>query len=172
MPRQAHDKREEIRNETTPVSFRAVSFRLGDWKDGLYHGQGSKLYSKGGGYIGQWYDGRRSGEKQKNTDHFVLNSPSLKIEDLPRQARDKHTRERDPRSKSKRPFGVPGEGVSVYGGKFGYDRWVGTFENDLPHGVGLMYMAAATDGDGEGGGCDSEDSRPFEFIRGEPVEER
>ena len=109
---------------------------------------------------------------KKHTDHFVLNSPSLKIEDLPRQARDKHTRERDPRSKSKRPFGVPGEGVSVYGGKFGYDRWVGTFENDLPHGVGLMYMAAATDGDGEGGGCDSEDSRPFEFIRGEPVEER
>jgi hypothetical protein len=35
-----------------------------------------------------------------------------------------------------------------------------------------MYMAAATDGDGEGGGGDSEDSRPFEFIRGEPVEER
>ena len=34
----------------------------GDWKDGKYHGHGSKLYSLGGGYVGEWVDGRRQGK--------------------------------------------------------------------------------------------------------------
>ena len=33
----------------------------GQWRGGKYHGQGSKLYSKGGGYVGEWREGRRQG---------------------------------------------------------------------------------------------------------------
>jgi hypothetical protein len=33
----------------------------GEWRDGKYHGHGTKLYSKGGGYSGQWHNGQRSG---------------------------------------------------------------------------------------------------------------
>jgi hypothetical protein len=32
------------------------------WKDGVYHGYGSKLYSKGGGYEGDWVHGKRHGQ--------------------------------------------------------------------------------------------------------------
>ena len=50
-----------------------------------------------------------------------------------------------------------GKGVSLYNGKWGYDRWEGSFENDLPHGPGLMYMN------------DAKDPVPFVFLKGEPV---
>ena len=50
------------------------------------------MYSRGGGYIGDWVDGKRHGW-----------------------------------------------GTSLYSGKWGYDRWVGPFVDDLPHGEGTMY---------------------------------
>jgi hypothetical protein len=31
------------------------------WCDGVYHGHGRKLYSKGGGYEGAWVEGQRQG---------------------------------------------------------------------------------------------------------------
>ena len=31
--------------------------------------------------------------------------------------------------------------MSIYGGKWGYDRWEGQFVDDKPHGEGLMYPA-------------------------------
>eukprot|EP00662_Eupelagonemidae_sp_cell21_P007890 gene7890-41540_t len=34
----------------------------GVWKDGVYHGHGRKLYSRGGGYEGPWVDGKREGQ--------------------------------------------------------------------------------------------------------------
>ena len=82
----------------------------GEWKDGAYHGTGSKVarfvqathrpsltpragngqtYSRGGGYTGEWREGKRQGW-----------------------------------------------GTSFYNGKWGYDRWEGPFEDDLPHGEG------------------------------------
>lgn len=52
-----------------------------------------------------------------------------------------------------------GYGTSRYDGKFGYDQWVGPFEDDKPHGEGIMFLA-------DGGG-----SEPFSFVRGEPMGE-
>lgn len=34
----------------------------GDWKNGVFHGVGSKMYSRGGGYTGNWVNGRREGD--------------------------------------------------------------------------------------------------------------
>jgi hypothetical protein len=33
-----------------------------------------------------------------------------------------------------------GEGAALYGGKWGYNKWVGPFVNDLAHGHGVMHM--------------------------------
>lgn len=34
----------------------------GEWENGLFHGGGSKMYSRGGGYAGEWVEGRRQGD--------------------------------------------------------------------------------------------------------------
>jgi hypothetical protein len=89
----------------------------GFWRQGQYHGQGSKLYSKGGGYTGQWHLGQRQGL-----------------------------------------------GVSFYNGKFGYDRWEGPFEADMPHGKGRMYTQEMT----KRPPMQAEDIPVFEFKHGKP----
>ena len=33
----------------------------GAWANGVYHGRGSKTYSRGGGYEGMWRQGKRQG---------------------------------------------------------------------------------------------------------------
>ena len=53
-----------------------------------------------------------------------------------------------------------GQGTSLYGGKWGYDRWVGPFVDDLPHGSGTMYLEGGSEGEG----------LPFDFEQGEPVD--
>ena len=55
----------------------------------------------------------------------------------------------------------------MYDGKFGYDRWEGWFENDVPHGIGVMYRVAP-----EGSGPDAKsctEGEEFEFAHGKPV---
>ena len=47
-------------------------------------------------------------------------------------------------------------GVSLYHGKFGYDKWKGDFVDDLPHGKGVM-----TDTNGN--------TKDFFFVAGEPM---
>ena len=42
------------------ISCAGITYE-GEWRDGKYHGHGTKLYSKGGGYSGQWHNGQRSG---------------------------------------------------------------------------------------------------------------
>ena len=37
-----------------------------------------------------------------------------------------------------------GEGQSLYGGKWGYDKWEGHFKEDLADGSGTMHMANGT----------------------------
>ena len=54
-------------------------------------------------------------------------------------------------------------GTSYFGGKWGHDRWVGPFVEDMAHGVGTMYPHV------EGGA--SEEGVPFEFVHGKPKEE-
>ncbi|GMH82730.1 hypothetical protein TL16_g09359 [Triparma laevis f. inornata] len=68
-----------------------ITYR-GFLKGGEFHGIGTKLYSKGGGYYGSWAENKRQGF-----------------------------------------------GVSIYGGKWGYDRWEGFFDDDKAEGEGLMY---------------------------------
>ena len=55
-----------------------------------------------------------------------------------------------------------GYGTSFYHGKWGYEKWVGDFVDDKPHGVGTMYLRDEASG-GAGKGV------RFEFVRGEPV---
>ena len=94
-----------------------------EWQNGKYHGHGTKLYSKGGGYSGLWHNGQRSGR-----------------------------------------------GISMYDGKFGYDRWEGRFEDDVPHGAGVMYLAADAHGDSANTGSrSSTEGVTFEFAHGTPV---
>ena len=52
-----------------------------------------------------------------------------------------------------------GWGVSIYAGKWGYDRWEGPFAQDLPHGVGRMFNAEDPGGEGA----------VFEFLMGRPA---
>ncbi|GMI15605.1 hypothetical protein TrVE_jg31 [Triparma verrucosa] len=75
-----------------------------------FHGHGTKLYSKGGGYFGSWRNNKREGF-----------------------------------------------GVSVYGGKWGYDRWEGHFVEDKAEGAGQMF------------GCEGDMIEGFAFVGGEPV---
>jgi hypothetical protein len=58
-----------------------------------------------------------------------------------------------------------GLGTSIYDGKFGYDRWEGAFEDDAPHGVGVMYTRCK-----EGGGAATQ-GVSFEFVHGQPTTE-
>ena len=51
-----------------------------------------------------------------------------------------------------------GFGVSLYEGKFGYDRWEGPFVADVPHGAGKMFPVD----DPVGAGV------LFEFAKGRP----
>ena len=37
-----------------------------------------------------------------------------------------------------------GDGISIYDGKFGNDRWIGPFTNDVAHGKGTMILADKT----------------------------
>ena len=51
-----------------------------------------------------------------------------------------------------------GFGVNLYDGKWGYDKWKGTFVNDKPHGSGMMTKINGTE------------AIHFEFFNGEPVD--
>eukprot|EP00520_Triparma_pacifica_P010151 CAMPEP_0118633116 /NCGR_PEP_ID=MMETSP0785-20121206/817_1 /TAXON_ID=91992 /ORGANISM="Bolidomonas pacifica, Strain CCMP 1866" /LENGTH=435 /DNA_ID=CAMNT_0006523953 /DNA_START=283 /DNA_END=1587 /DNA_ORIENTATION=+ len=77
-------------NPETPGGFSVCKWKngityTGFWKNYKFHGLGSKMYSKGGGYLGSWDS-----------------------------------------------FNRIGSGISLYQGKFGYDRWAGDFVDDKP----------------------------------------
>lgn len=48
-----------------------------------------------------------------------------------------------------------GDGCMIFAGKFGYDRWVGSFADDKPHGMGVMEFPDGTLAD-------------FEYVGGKP----
>jgi hypothetical protein len=58
-----------------------------------------------------------------------------------------------------------GYGTSRYDGKFGYEKWVGPFVDDLPHGVGTMYLQDIT---AVKDNLEGKSAVPFEFVHGEP----
>ena len=59
-----------------------------------------------------------------------------------------------------------GWGTSLYDGKWGYERWVGPFENDEAHGVGTMYLREL---DAVEANAEQRSAVPFEFDRGKPL---
>ena len=65
-----------------------------------------------------------------------------------------------------------GWGISLYHGKFGYDRWVGSFVDDKPHGKGSMYMLTlGLPGRDIGGDVEEQEKAvPFAFEHGQPVD--
>ena len=109
------DVKSEIRGDSATDGFVKIEWvngitYSGFIENGLFSGLGSKMYSKGGGYLGQWKENKREGT-----------------------------------------------GVSVYGGKWGYDRWEGGFTDDKPEGTGTMF------------GVDGDVKLDFRFENGEPV---
>ena len=62
-----------------------------------------------------------------------------------------------------------GWGTSFYDGKFGYDKWVGPFEDDKPHGNGIMHVRDTKES--PNGGLNEEKAVPFAFERGDLVKE-
>ena len=126
----AHEKRQSGFDDGSPSTVGVESLLKGDeeeggyvvceWENGItyrgwmnegkFHGEGTKLYSKGGGYVGVWAQGKREGM-----------------------------------------------GLSVYGGKFGFEQWEGGFINDKPEGRGVMTKTSG-------------EQIVFGFKDGEPVD--
>lgn len=63
-----------------------------------------------------------------------------------------------------------GRRIFMYDGNFCYDRWEGRCEDDVPHGTGMMYLAAVAHRDSANTGPrPSTEGVAFEFAHGTPV---
>ena len=123
-------------NDGSPSTAQVDGSYSGEWDQ--HHqrpqGRGKMVWDNGITYLGGWKDGKYHGHggKQYSRGGGYLG-----------QWRDGRRE---------------GRGVSLYEGKFGFDRWEGPFVADLPHGVGRMFH----EDDPAGAGV------PFEFLKGQP----
>jgi hypothetical protein len=107
---------------------------IGDWDDelGVPSGAGRMDWDNGVSYEGQWAKGKLHGEGSK-----LYSRGGGYVGNWVENQRQ-------------------GEGVCLFAGKFGYEKWTGTFLADQPHGNGKMLYQDGVEGE-------------FEFDMGTPL---